>query len=85
MSKVKEKSLDKPAACLSEHGGVMMWALASCPPAGLMLGHDSSLRGFYISATSRQNKQNKGYPFTSNVVAESARRQQQDTFPEDIK
>lgn len=47
MSKVKEKSLVKPAACLFNHGGVMMGALTSYLPARLC--HDSSQRGFYAS------------------------------------
>lgn len=49
MSKVKEKSLVKPPACLFNHGGVMMWDLTSYLPARLVLCHDSSQRGFYVS------------------------------------
>lgn len=49
MSKVKEKSLVKPPACLFNHGGVMMWDLTSYLPASLVLCHDSSQRGFYVS------------------------------------
>lgn len=49
MSKVKEKSLVKPPACLFNHGGVMMWDLTSYLPARLVLCHHSSQRGFYVS------------------------------------
>lgn len=64
----------------------MMWALTSYLPAGLVLCHDSSQRGFHVSATLPNilTKQT-GYPFTFKVVTDTACRQQQETFQEKIK